>query len=158
MSTYSGQPVVNAVDFSRFNTIVDIGGGLGYLLSRILEKYFTIKQGICFDLSNVIEHSKTENEFEKRKISKDRYEFVGGDMFDAKTIPQADAYILQNIIHDWTDERAIDILKSIRTAAHGKQVTLFIVDVIILPENEQNKSINHTAHAFDIHMLIVIKC
>jgi hypothetical protein len=154
MSTYNSQPVVNAVDFSRFNTIVDIGGGLGYLLSCILEKYLTIKHGICFDLSNVIEHSKIENELEKRKISKERYEFIAGDMFDAKTIPQADAYIMKSIIHDWNDERAIDIFKSIRTAARGKQVTIFIVELIILPENEQNKSINYVAHTIDIHMLI----
>ena len=67
MSTYNSHAVVNAVDFSRFNTIIDIGGGLGYLLSCILEKYSTIKHGICFDLSNVIEHSKIENELEKTK-------------------------------------------------------------------------------------------
>ena len=154
-STFGSQAVVNAVDFSRFNTIIDIGGGLGYLLSCILEKYLTIKHGICFDLFNVIEHSKIENELEKRKISKERYEFIAGDMFDPKTIPQADAYIMKSVIHDWNDERAIDILKSIRTAVHGKQVTIFIVDLIILPENEQNRSTNYTAYTIDIHMLIV---
>ena len=153
-SFYNSRAVVNAVDFSRFNTIVDIGGGLGYLLSCILEKYLTIKHGICFDLSSVIEHSKIENELEKRKISKERYEFIAGDMFDPKTIPQADAYIMKSVIHDWDNERSIDIFKSIRTAVHGKQVTIFIVDLIILSENEQNKSTNYTAHTMDIHMLM----
>jgi hypothetical protein len=153
-ATYSGQPIVNVVDFSRFNTIADIGGNLGALLSHILEKYSTIKQGICFDLPYVISQSKTNNEFERRNISKDRYQYVGGDMFDTKTIPQADAYILQNIIHDWTDNRAIDILKSIRTAANGQKITLFIIGFIIVPDTERNKFINQTVHAYDVHMMM----
>ena len=77
-------------------------------------------------------------------------------MFDPKTIPQADAYIMKSIIHDWNDERSIDILKSIRTAVHDRQATIFIVDTIILPENEQNKSINYFAHACDIHMMTLL--
>ncbi|CAF2737313.1 unnamed protein product [Rotaria sp. Silwood2] len=156
LSSYNSQYIVNSVDFDRFNTIVDIGGGLGSLLSHILEKYLTIKQGICFDLPNVIQEKRIETEFEKRNISKDRYQFVAGDMFDAKTIPQADAYIMKCIIHDWNDDRAIDILKAIRTAANGQQITIFIVDLIILPETEQNKFINQTAHAIDIHMMILL--
>jgi hypothetical protein len=154
-ATYSGQPIVNAVDFSRFNKIVDIGGNLGALLSNILQKYSTIKQGICFDLPNVIPQSEINNEFEKRNISKDRYQYVGGDMFDVKTIPQADAYILQSVIHDWTDDRAIDILKSIRTATNGQKITLFIIGFIIVSDTEHNKFINHTVHAYDLHMMML---
>ncbi|CAF0879940.1 unnamed protein product [Adineta steineri] len=68
------QSLINTIDFSRFNKIVDIGGGLGLLLSQILKKY--------------------------------------------GTIPQADVYIIKNIIHDWNDNRAIDIFKAIRKAAN----------------------------------------
>jgi hypothetical protein len=153
-STYSGQPITNAVDFGRFNTITDIGGGSGFLLSYILQKYPTIKHGICFDLPSVIQHSETKNEFAKQNISKDRYEYRGGDMFDPTTIPQTDAYIMKTIIHDWPDDRAIDILKSIRTSANGKQITIFIVDWIILSDNEQNQFFHRCTHAFDLHMMI----
>ncbi len=156
LSTYSGQPVTNAVDFDRFNTITDIGGGLGSLLSQILQKYPTIKHGICFDLPSVIQHSESKNEFEKQNISKDRYEYRGGDMFDATTIPQTDAYIMKSIIHDWPDDRAIDILKSIRTAVNGKQITLFIADWIILSDNEQDQFIHRYRHAFDLEMMILV--
>ncbi|CAF3364868.1 unnamed protein product [Rotaria sp. Silwood1] len=100
MSSYHSQYIVNSVDFDRFNTIVDIGGGLGCLLAHILEKYSPIKQGICFDLPNVIQEKGTETELEKRNISKDRYPFIAEDMFDPKTIPQADAYIMKSVIHD----------------------------------------------------------
>ncbi len=155
-STYGGQPVTNAVDFGRFNTITDIGGGLGALLSHILHKYPTIKHGICFDLPSVIQRSEGKNEFAKQNISKDRYEYRSGDMFDAITIPQTDAYIMKRIIHDWPDDRAIEILKSIRTAANGKQITLFIVDNIILSDNEQDQFIHRYTHAFDLYMMTLI--
>ncbi len=153
-STYGGQPVTNAVDFGRFNTITDIGGGLGALLSHILQKYPTIRHGICFDLPGVIQQSETKNEFAKQSISQDRYEYRSGDMFDATTIPQTDAYIMKSIIHDWPDDRATDILKSIRTAANGKQITIFLVDYIILSDNEQDEFIHRYTHAFDLHMMI----
>jgi hypothetical protein len=121
----------------------------------VLDKYPTIQQGICFDLPNVIEQSEIGNEFAKRNISKDRYEFVGGDMFDAKTIPQADAYILKSIVHDWSDDRAINILKSIRTAVKGKQVTLFIIGFIAISDTKQNKFVNHIFNVVDLHMMIL---
>ncbi len=155
-SIYGAQPIINAVDFGRFNTITDIAGGLGALLSHILQKYPTIKHGICFDLPTIIQQSESKNAFEKQNISKDRYEYRGGDMFDATTIPQTDAYIMKRIIHDWPDDRAIDILKSIRTAVNGKQITIFLVDNMILSDNEQNQFIHRYTHAFDLYMMTLL--
>ncbi|CAF4812522.1 unnamed protein product, partial [Rotaria magnacalcarata] len=60
-------------------------------------------------------------------------------MFDTQTIPQADAYVMKHIIHDWDDDQAINILKSIRTATNGKPTTIFIIDVVVLPGTEENK-------------------
>jgi hypothetical protein len=155
-STYGAQPIANAVDFGRFNTITDIGGGHGFLLSHILQKYPTIKHGICFDLPGVVEDSKDKNEFEKNNISKDRYEYRGGDMFDPATIPQTDVYIMKSVIHDWPDDRAIDILKSIRTAANGRQITVFLIDYIILSDTEKDSLADRLTHALDLHMMIIV--
>ncbi|CAF3439005.1 unnamed protein product [Rotaria socialis] len=156
MSTHSSQFIVKSVDFGRFNTIVDIGGNFGVLLASIMEKYSTIKQGICFDLASVVQSVEANNEFEKRNIPKERYQYLAGDMFDAQTIPQADAYIMKHIIHDWDDDQAINILKSIGTAANGKPITIFIIDVVVLPRNEENKLTNQTAHVLDIHMMLML--
>jgi hypothetical protein len=154
-STYCSLPIANAVDFGRFNTITDIGGGLGFLLFTILDKYPTIKHGTCFDLPGVVKDSKGKNEFEKNNISKDRYEYRGGDMFDPTTIPQTDAYIMKSVIHDWPDDRAIDILKSIRTAVNGKQITLFLVEWVILSDDVQDQFLHRHTHAMDLQMMIV---
>jgi hypothetical protein len=156
LTLYAAQAVANAIDFSPFKTLVDIGGSLGTLLSHILLKHSTIKKGICFDLPLVIEQAKSGREFIQLNISKDRYEFISGDMFDSKTIPQADAYIMKSIIHDWNDDRAIDILKAIRLAANGEQVTVFIIDLIILPDIEEDKFVNWSAYGSDINMLMTV--
>ncbi|CAF2176575.1 unnamed protein product [Rotaria magnacalcarata] len=89
--------------------------------------------------TSVIQSVETNNEFEKRNISKERYQYLAGDMFDTQTIPQADAYVMKHIIHDWDDNQAINILKSIRTATNGKPTTIFIIDVVVLPGTEENK-------------------
>ena len=155
VTTYASQPVVNTVDFARFNTVVDIGGGLGTLLSCILAKYVSIQHGICFDLPNVIRQATIENEFEKRKIPKERYQFAAGDMFDDKTIPRGDVYILKSIIHDWDNDRAIAILQAIQRATAQQKVTIFIIDFIIVSEIDQNQFLKQSTHALDILMMIM---
>ena len=44
-------------DFSQFNTVVDIRGGQGILLSTILKNYPNL-HGILFDLPHAIESAK----------------------------------------------------------------------------------------------------
>ena len=141
------------VDFTRFHRIVDIAGGLGTLLANILDKSPN-SYGLLFDLPQVIEHAKSNqpNEFERKGISSDRYEFVVGDMFKSETIPPADAYTLKFILHDWNDEKCIEILKSIRSANEkekGKCVTVFIIEMVILSNDRDNWE----AHVMDLEML-----
>jgi hypothetical protein len=148
--------MVSIVDFTRFNKLVDIAGGLGTLLSSVLEKNSNL-HGILFDLEHVIENAKTNNpnEFERKQIQSNRYEFVAGDMFNSNTIPQADAYILKFIIHDWNDEKSIEILQSIRNANKTqteKTISIFIVETIIL----SNEKDNFVAHAMDLDMLSLL--
>ncbi|CAF4251364.1 unnamed protein product [Rotaria sp. Silwood2] len=156
MITYSNYCTVSIgslVDFSRFEKIVDVAGGLGTLLSIILEKHQKVN-GIVFDLAHVIENAQKQspNEFQQKKVESNRYQFVSGDMFKPETIPQADSYVLKFIIHDWNDEDSIKILKSIRAANKSREqklITIFIVEMILLPNNKDN----WVARVMDIEML-----
>ncbi len=80
------------------------------------------------------------NEFERKQINADRYEFVTGDIFKSETIPKADAYMLKFIIHDWNDEKAIEILQSI-CDANKTHISVFIIETIILSNNKDNQTI-----------------
>ncbi len=102
--------VLQAYDFSVFETIVDVGGGHGELLTRILHNYPNVR-GILFDTEMTIEQAREHLSSELRE----RGELVEGNFFES--VPAGgDAYILKHVLHNWSDEECITILKNCRQA------------------------------------------
>nr|AKO60158.1 S-adenosyl-L-methionine:O-methyltransferase [Papaver somniferum] len=114
LETYKG--------FEGLTSLVDVGGGIGVTVDMIVSKYPSIK-GINFDLPHVI----------KDAPSYPGVEHVGGDMF--ASIPKGDAIFMKWILHDWSDEHGIKILKNCYEALpdHGKVI---LVECIIPPYPE----------------------
>jgi hypothetical protein len=112
--------IPNAYSFSEFNTIADIGGGNGHLLRAVLAATPNL-QGILFDLPNVIEQTSA--------VAPDRLKFQAGDFFK-DTLPVCDAYLMMQILHDWSDQESDLILRAIRRSAppHAK---LLLVEWLI---------------------------
>ena len=104
-------------------TVVDVGGGNGSLLIELLRRQPRL-HGIVFDLPETV---RDEANFG------DRIEFVAGSFF--KSVPRGDVYILGTILHDWDDERASAILRTIRAAA-ADDARLLVVDAVVPPGNE----------------------
>jgi O-methyltransferase domain/Dimerisation domain len=94
-----------ALEWSGDETVVDVGGGNGALLWALLERRPELR-GIVFDLP--------ETDREEASLG-DRITFVAGSFFEE--VPRGDAYVLSAILHDWDDERAATILRTIRAAA-----------------------------------------
>jgi hypothetical protein len=112
--------IVEAGAFSRFSTIVDVGGGDGTLLSTILAATPTL-QGILFDTPDGL----------KQAPPIERCTLVAGDFFDA--VPEgADAYLLKSVIHDWDDERSVAILANCLKAMPADG-TLLLVEPVLPP-------------------------
>lgn len=117
--------VTAAYDFARFRTIVDVAGGHGRLLAGILAATPTAT-GILFDLPHVV--AGAELLLSRHRVA-ERARIVGGSFFD--TVPEgADLYVLKNIIHDWPDDKAQQILKTLRTAALPGTTVLLVECVI----------------------------
>ncbi len=112
--------VTAGYDFSRFATIVDVGGGHGRLLAAILDAT-PQAHGILFDLPQVVAGAPAV--LAEHHVA-DRVRVVEGSFFDA--VPDGgDAYVLKNVIHDWPDDDAVKILGNVRAAAGaGKHVLL----------------------------------
>jgi O-methyltransferase domain/Dimerisation domain len=109
-----------AVDWSRFGTVVDVGGGNGALLKAVLAEHPRIR-GVVFDRPVAIEHVEG-------------LEAVGGDFFES--VPAGgDAYVLKHICHDWEDEDVARILRTISGAA-VPGASVLIVDRDVGPANE----------------------
>jgi hypothetical protein len=107
--------VLDAYDFTGIHTLVDVGGGHGYVLTSILQKYPSMR-GILTDIDHVIAGAHA-------RVSaagvQDRITVAAGDMF--KAVPEGgDAYIMKHIIHDWDDDRASVILGNIHKALGGR--------------------------------------
>ncbi|CAF0955385.1 unnamed protein product [Adineta steineri] len=158
MTTMSIEAViklVDGIDFSRFKTIVDLGGNRGTFLAQILKKYSNIQYGIVFDLSPIINEVNNGEEFISREVSNDKWSFISGDMLDFSTIPLADAYILKHILHGFNDNKCLKVLSSIRQANENKKnslITIFIVEHIIFPEGATS---NWQTYGLDMAMAIL---
>jgi acetylserotonin N-methyltransferase len=105
----SSPQVVNAVDLSKFNTFVDLGGATGHLALAACKRWSNLN-GVVFDLPEVL---KITAEFVDPE--RDRVTMVGGDFF-ADPLPKGDVYALSRILHDWTEEKIIKLLQRIYDA------------------------------------------
>ena len=103
--------------------VVDVGGGNGALLVELLARRPELR-GIVFDLPETVRDEAALGE---------RCRFVAGSFFEA--VPEADAYVVSQILHDWSDEDATRILRTIRDAAPA-HARLLITESVIQPGNE----------------------
>ncbi|MEY2928109.1 MAG: hypothetical protein RL367_2586, partial [Pseudomonadota bacterium] len=110
--------VLAQYDFSRFNHIVDVGGGQGHLIRAILRAHPQVT-GTLFDLPHVVAAAQAGGD------EHGRLTFVGGDFFKDE-LPRADGYILMEVIHDWADAPAAQILETVRKSAPTHAAILLI--------------------------------
>lgn len=127
--------VVEAYDFRRFRSLVDVGGGSGVLLREILRAAPQLSATL-FDRPEVVRDAQLPA--------------VGGDFFS--DVPAgADAYVLSRVIHDWSDHEAVAILRTVRSAIPDTG-TLLLVEAV-LPERAAD---DPAAIRMDVHMLTLL--
>lgn len=138
-------PVLRAYDFSGIDTLVDVAGGHGMLLTGVLEKYPAMK-GVLFDLPHVT--AGAQKRIDELGLS-NRCRTISGDFFES--VPTGDAYIMRHIVHDWDDERAAKILCNCRTAMATSGARKLLVVEMILPGTSEP----HPSYFLDIEMLML---
>jgi hypothetical protein len=117
--------VVASYDFSAHHTIVDVGGGQGAMLAAILGSA-PGSRGVLYDVPRAVSGAP---ELLRANHVADRIDIVEGSFFDH--VPGGgDAYLLKNIIHDWPDEKALQILRNVRAAAQPG-ATLLLVEMVV---------------------------
>jgi hypothetical protein len=117
--------VLMAYDFAGISFIVDVGGGQGSLLEKILQ-FNSDMRGTVFDTASTIERTK---QLHGNNAWGRRCSYVPGDFFTSVP-PGADAYILSGVIHDWDDDRAIRILGNCRRAM-TRNSRMLLVDMVV---------------------------
>lgn len=142
-SQQAAAAVLKAYDFSKYGTIVDVGGGHGALLLSILKANPGVK-GVVFDAPSVA--TGAADAIKAAGLS-DRCRAKGGDFFTA--VPSGDLIVLKHIIHDWNDAKATNILKACRAAipSTGK---LLLVELVVPPGFAP-----HMSHVLDLEMMVL---
>ncbi|MEE6179169.1 methyltransferase [Mycobacterium sp. 050134] len=144
LSELAVDAVTAAYDFADYRTIVDVAGGHGRLLAGILAKNPTAT-GILFDLPHVVAGAEPllSNHFVAERVR-----ILEGSFFDA--VPEGgELYVLKNIIHDWPDDKAQQILKTLR-ASTRTGTTVLLVECVIPPHDRDS-----VAKWTDLEMLVV---
>jgi hypothetical protein len=124
----ANEAILEAYDFGRFATIVDVGGGNGALLAAVLARHPAVR-GVLFDQPHVVDKAGVV-----LAPVAEQAEVVAGDFFGS--VPDgADAYLLKMIVHDWEDDEAAAILARCREAM-APDARVLVIDRILAPPNE----------------------
>jgi hypothetical protein len=143
MTSAFADSVAKDYDFSRFGTIVDVGGGRGTLIAQVLRRN-SAAHGVLFDQPHVVEGAPP---LLKAHGVLDRCQVVGGSFFES--VPEGgDAYILKSVLHDWYDNEATRILETVHAAMRPSAV-LLLVERVLEPPNQ-----GLPAKLSDLNMLV----
>ena len=122
--------VLESYDFSSIKVLVDVGGGSGELLAAILKRYPDMR-GIVFDLPHCAEDA---HRLLQKEGLQDRCKVMSGSFFN-HVPPGGDAYIIKRTLHNWTDERAAEILKRIRENT-GPGCKLLVAEKVVTDKTD----------------------
>jgi O-methyltransferase domain len=126
------------VEWRGDETVVDVGGGNGSLLLELLRRQPRLR-GVVFDLPETVRDEAALGE---------RLEFVAGSFFER--VPPGDVYVLSGVLHNWDDERAESILRTVAASA-PEGARLLIIDAVLPPGNEP-----HASKWLDVLMLALL--
>ncbi|WP_051966388.1 methyltransferase [Kitasatospora mediocidica] len=100
-------------DLGGLRSVVDIGGGEGGLLAKVLARHRSAR-GTLVELPESIELARTR--LTEAGLA-ERVDLVAGSFFDEKLLPPgADLYTLSRVLHNWDDPSALTILRRAREA------------------------------------------
>ncbi|XP_016456421.1 myricetin 7/4'-O-methyltransferase 2-like [Nicotiana tabacum] len=131
--------------FEGLTSLVDVGGGTGTVAIAIA-KAFPMINCTVFDLPHVIGDLNGSGNLE----------FVGGSMFDK--IPNANAILLKWILHDWSDEDCVKILKKCKEAipCREKGGKVIIIDMVMEdPKLISDEEFVRAQHNMDLLMMVL---
>ncbi len=141
LSSLLAYAVLLAYDFSGVTSIVDVGGGEGQLLMRILELYPEMT-GVVFDVAHGLGSAK------RTMGNAERCSYIAGNFFGA--VPEgAEAYVLCGVVHDWSDDLAVVILSNCRKAM-ARNSRALIVEMIVPKTNSASFS-----KLLDLNMMVM---
>jgi hypothetical protein len=147
MGDQGALPSLSTCDFTGVGTLVDVGGGNGALLAEVLAAHPSMR-GVLIERPDALR--RAHDRLTDAGLS-DRVEFVEGDFFDS--VPTGgDVYVLARVLHNWTDEHAVELLRRVHTAM--RPAARLLVMENLLPDDDDAVT---TAALGDLLMLVTLE-
>jgi multifunctional cyclase/dehydratase/O-methyltransferase len=127
MSVSSSAVYLAQYDFSDLTRVADVGGGRGYFLSALLQRYPHL-HGVLVDLPGAA--AEAPDLLRERGLA-DRVSVEAGDFF-TEVPGGCDGYVIKNVLHDWDDDDALRILRTVR-AAMAPDSRILICESVLAP-------------------------
>ena len=139
----------DACDLDGVRTVVDVGGGTGGLLARLLQDEPGLR-GVLADRADVVAEAGAVL---ARAGVADRCEVRTADFF-VEVPSGGDAYVLSNILHDWPDADCRRILATVR-AAMPTGARLWVLERVLDPDPPRPADLQAELHLLDLNMLVL---
>jgi hypothetical protein len=145
LSSMALQAVLAAYSFAGARKVVDVGGSHGSFLAAVLQRE-TEARGVLFDRPEVIEGARAT--LAGAGIA-DRVERVAGSFFES--VPAGgDVYLLKHILHDWSDDECVTILRCVREGMTA-DARVVVVEMLISADGPPSP-----APLLDLNMLVML--
>lgn len=133
---------IDAYDWSSAGHVVDVGGGRGDLVAALTQRHPNLTATLFDQPAGTADAGAV---LQQAGVL-DRVRVVSGSFFDS--IPaDGDTYVLCRVLHDWSDEKSIEILANVARSM-SPTTRLVVIDAVV-PEEE----IPHPSKVMDIFML-----
>jgi len=139
--------IAQTYEFPDTGTVVDVGGGVGVLLAAVLKPRPALR-GILLERGTVIDKARKTLEAEGVQS---RCELIDGD-FRKAVPPGGDVYVLKNVLHDWRDAIALEILGACRRAM-GRDARLVVIQRA-MPSDGRNETYLRSLVESDLMQMI----
>ena len=69
----------------------------------------------------------------------DNIKMVGGDMFKVDTLPECDVIFTKNVLHGWSNEKCVEVLKNFHTVLKDDGIVMNVNLHLAEPEEAQDE-------------------
>jgi hypothetical protein len=119
-TSWLAESCVATLDWPSSGTVVDVGGGVGTMMSAVLRAGPGLK-GILIDQEQVLARARV---LLADELAAGRCELRSAELFSPA--PRGDIYLLSYILHDWSDSDAVRILDAVgQDAPESARLRLF---------------------------------
>lgn len=145
------RPVVACYDWKKFGatTLVDVGGSSGRVSACIAEY---ADPGLKFIVQDLPELEEESNSTIVALGMKDQITFQPHNFFEPQPIKDAKVYVYRQILHDWPDKMAVEILRACIPALNAGDYVL-LLEAVQSPPGILPNNIERLVRATDLLMM-----